>query len=186
MRWRRTGSSFSFSLLLAAFMDNRGSCCSIAQLCQLFVTPRRAAHQASLPFTISWSFLRLMSIESTMPSIYLILCLSPSPPALNLSQHQGNIIEKDAKRVHPRESVPEKPVRAPEHPVPPCSCPLVTLVPTHTSASVRRRAEFLLRTCSEAGMQALRPLVLQWTVVHARGRGLLRRVSWLPDSSNLK
>ena len=49
-----------------------------------------------------------------------------------------NIIEKDAKRVRPRESVPEKPIRAPERPVPPRSCPLATLVPTHTSASVRR------------------------------------------------
>ena len=33
-----------------------------------------AAHQASLSFTISWSLLKLMSIESVMPSNYLILC----------------------------------------------------------------------------------------------------------------
>ena len=33
-----------------------------------------AAHQASLSFTISWSFLKLMSIESVMPSNHLILC----------------------------------------------------------------------------------------------------------------
>ena len=32
------------------------------------------AHQASLPFTISWSLFRLMSIESMMPSNQLILC----------------------------------------------------------------------------------------------------------------
>ena len=32
------------------------------------------AHQASLSFTISWSFLKLMSIESLMPSNHLILC----------------------------------------------------------------------------------------------------------------
>ena len=30
-----------------------------------------------------------MSIKSTMPSNHLILCLPPSSPALNLSQHQG-------------------------------------------------------------------------------------------------
>ena len=30
--------------------------------------------QASLSFTISWSFLKLMSIESVMPSSHLILC----------------------------------------------------------------------------------------------------------------
>ena len=32
------------------------------------------AHHASLSFTISWSLLKLMSIESMMPSNYLILC----------------------------------------------------------------------------------------------------------------
>ena len=35
-----------------------------------------AAHQASLSFAISPSLLRLMSIESVMPSNHLILCLS--------------------------------------------------------------------------------------------------------------
>ena len=40
----------------------------------LFVTPWTAAHQASLSFTISWSFLKFMSIESVMPSSHLILC----------------------------------------------------------------------------------------------------------------
>ena len=40
----------------------------------LFVTPRSAARQASLSFTISWSLLILMSIESVMPSNPLILC----------------------------------------------------------------------------------------------------------------
>ena len=39
-----------------------------------FVTPWTAAHQASLSFTISWSLLKLMSIESVMPSNHLILC----------------------------------------------------------------------------------------------------------------
>ena len=34
------------------------------------------------------SLLKLMSIKSVMPSNHLILCLS-SPPAFNLSQHQG-------------------------------------------------------------------------------------------------
>ena len=54
----------------------------------LFVTPWTAAHQASLSFIISRSLLKLMSIESMMPSNHLIL-LSPSPPALSLSQHQS-------------------------------------------------------------------------------------------------
>ena len=38
------------------------------------MTPWTAALQASLSFTISWSLLRLMSIESVMPSNHLILC----------------------------------------------------------------------------------------------------------------
>ena len=49
----------------------------IAQLIsrvQLFVTPWTAAHQASLTFTISRSFLKRMSIKSVMPSNHLILC----------------------------------------------------------------------------------------------------------------
>jgi len=49
---------------------------------QLFVTPWITACQASLSITNSWSSLKLMSIESLMPSNHLILChsllLSPS------------------------------------------------------------------------------------------------------------
>ena len=41
---------------------------------QLFVTLWTTAHQASLSFTISQSLLKLMSIESVMPSSHLILC----------------------------------------------------------------------------------------------------------------
>ena len=37
-------------------------------------TPWTAAHQASLPFTISWSLLKLMFVELVMPSNHLILC----------------------------------------------------------------------------------------------------------------
>ena len=55
---------------------------------QLFATPRTAVCQASLSFTISRSLLKLMSIESVMPSNHLILS-RPSPPAFNLLQHQG-------------------------------------------------------------------------------------------------
>ena len=53
--------------------------CSVSQLHQLFPTPWAASGQASLSFTISWSWLRLMSIESVMPSNHLIFChLLPS------------------------------------------------------------------------------------------------------------
>ena len=47
---------------------------------QLFATPWTAARQASLSITNSQSLLKLMSIESVMPSNHLILC----PPLLLL------------------------------------------------------------------------------------------------------
>ena len=40
----------------------------------LFTTPWTAARQASLSITSSWSLLKLMSIQSVMPSSHLILC----------------------------------------------------------------------------------------------------------------
>ena len=48
--------------------------CSVTQSCLTLVTLWTAARQASLSFTISWSLLKLMSIESMMPSNDLILC----------------------------------------------------------------------------------------------------------------
>ena len=52
---------------------------------RLLVTPWTAAHQASLSFTISWSVLKLMSLELVMPYHPLL----PPSPTLNLSQRQG-------------------------------------------------------------------------------------------------
>ena len=60
------------------------SICSVQSFSRvrLFATPWTAAHQASLSITNSRSLLKLMSIESVMPSNHLILCcpllLSPS------------------------------------------------------------------------------------------------------------
>ena len=53
------------------------------------VTPWTAAHQASLSFTISQIFLKLMLIELVMPSNRLILCHPLLLPPFNLSHHQG-------------------------------------------------------------------------------------------------
>ena len=50
-------------------------CCSVAQSCLPLCDPWTAARQAPLSFTISWSLLKLMSIESVMPSNHLILSL---------------------------------------------------------------------------------------------------------------
>ena len=55
----------------------RNSCYSPVQslsCVRLFATPRTAARQASLSITNSWSLLKLMSIESVMPSNHLIRC----------------------------------------------------------------------------------------------------------------
>ena len=41
---------------------------------QFFSTPWTTARQASLSITDSWSLLKVMSIESVMPSNHLILC----------------------------------------------------------------------------------------------------------------
>ena len=59
----------------------------LLSLVWLFVTPWTVAHQASLSITNPWSLLRLLSIESVMPSNHIILCHFPSSPTFNLSQH---------------------------------------------------------------------------------------------------
>ena len=41
---------------------------------RLFATPGFAAHQIFLSFPISQSLLKLMFVESTMPSNHLVLC----------------------------------------------------------------------------------------------------------------
>ena len=48
-------------------------CCSVTELCLALSDPWTTARQASLSFTISWSLLKLMPIESVMPSSHLIL-----------------------------------------------------------------------------------------------------------------
>ena len=50
--------------------------CSVQSLShvQLFVTQRTKTFQASLSIPNSWTLLKLMSIESVMPTNHLILC----------------------------------------------------------------------------------------------------------------
>ena len=47
---------------------------SMHDLSWVSATPWTTAHEASLSITISWSLLKLMSIELVMPSNHLILC----------------------------------------------------------------------------------------------------------------
>ena len=68
----------------------------VAQSCWLFVTPWIAAHQASLSMTNSRSSLRLMCIESVMPSSHLILCrplllLPPIAPSIRVFSNESTL-----------------------------------------------------------------------------------------------
>ena len=63
---------------------------------RLFATPWIAARQASLSITNSWSLPKLMSIESVMPSSYLILCrplllLPPIPPNIRVFSNESTL-----------------------------------------------------------------------------------------------
>ena len=51
-------------------------CCfsSVAKSCPTLCDPVDCSLQASLSFTVSWSLLKLMSIELVMPSNHLVLC----------------------------------------------------------------------------------------------------------------
>ena len=63
---------------------------------QLFATPRITACQASLFITNPWSLLKLMPIESVMPSSLLILCcplllLPPIPPSIRVFSNESTL-----------------------------------------------------------------------------------------------
>ena len=66
---------------------------------RLFATPWIAACWASLPITNSQSLLKLMSIESVMPSSHLILCrslllLPPIPPSIRVFSNESTLCMK--------------------------------------------------------------------------------------------
>ena len=63
---------------------------------QRFATPWITAHQVSLSITNSQSFLKLMSIESVMPSSHLILCRPlllppPIPPSIRVFSNESTL-----------------------------------------------------------------------------------------------
>ena len=63
---------------------------------QLFATPWIAARQASLSITNSQSLLKLMCIESVIPSSHLILChplflLPPIPPSIRVFSNKSTL-----------------------------------------------------------------------------------------------
>ena len=88
-------------------LSHQGSPCTYFSLVQslshvrLFATPWIAAHQTSLSITIPRSSLKLMSIESVMPSSHLILCrplLLPSiPPSIWVFSNESTLRMRWAK-----------------------------------------------------------------------------------------
>ena len=60
------------------------------------MAPWTAAHQASLSITNTWSSLKLMSIESVIPSNHLILCRPlllppPIPPSIRVFSNESTL-----------------------------------------------------------------------------------------------
>ena len=89
---------FFFFLVVLHGMQNLSSQFSSVQLLSpvlLFAKPLTVEQQASLSITNSWSLLKLMSIESVMPSNHLILChplllLPPSVfPSIRVFSHES-------------------------------------------------------------------------------------------------
>ena len=64
MDWRKIFNKYSWSIVDVQSLSH----------VWLFATPWTTACQASLSFAVSWSLLKLMSIESVMPSNHLVLC----------------------------------------------------------------------------------------------------------------
>ena len=69
---------------------------SSAQSCPTLATPWVAARQASLSITNSRSLLKLMSMESVMPSSHLIQCcpllvLPPIPPSIRVFSNESTL-----------------------------------------------------------------------------------------------
>ena len=84
---RRLGKKENIFKLIKLFIKNIQLSVQLLSHVWLFATPWIAACQASLSITNS-QLLKLMSIESVMPSNHLIFCLPPSS-IFNFSQHQG-------------------------------------------------------------------------------------------------
>ena len=85
--------NWSYKALVSNSFTHRFS--SVTQSC-LTATPWIAACQASLSITSSRSSLKLMSIESVMPSSHLILCrplllLPPIPPSIRVFSNESTL-----------------------------------------------------------------------------------------------
>ena len=87
--------NFKINSILTMVISRISSVQSLSRV-QLFATPWTAACQASLSITNSRSSLRLMSIDSVMPSSHLILCrplllLPPIPPSIRVFSNESTL-----------------------------------------------------------------------------------------------
>ena len=69
---------------------------SVAQSCPTLWNPMNCSMPGLLSITNSWSLLKLMSIESVMPSSHLILChplllLPPIPPRIRVFSNESTL-----------------------------------------------------------------------------------------------
>ena len=75
---------------------------SVQSLSPTLCDPMNTAHQASLSITNSWSLLKLMPIESVMPSSHLILCcplllLPPISPSIKVFSNESTLCMRWSK-----------------------------------------------------------------------------------------
>ena len=98
------GNINSVIIIVKMFNINRGILAPFSQFSsvqllshvRLFVTPWIIARQPSLSITNSRSLLKLMPIESVMPSSHLILCyplllLPPIPPSIRVFSNESTL-----------------------------------------------------------------------------------------------
>ena len=88
-------SAFPFTLISMVTSVQFSSVQSLSHV-QLFATPWITARQAYLSITYSWNLLKLMPIESVIPSIHLILCcplllLFPIPPSIRVFSNESTL-----------------------------------------------------------------------------------------------
>ena len=91
----RASPSFTSAITLYTLITMLSPVHSLSYV-RLFATPWIAARQASLSITNSWSLLKLISIESVMPSSHLILCrplllLPPIPPSIRVFSNESTL-----------------------------------------------------------------------------------------------
>ena len=93
---------FTPKKILSSNSITQFSSVQLLSLVQLFATPWTAALQASLSITNSQSSLKLMFIESVMPSSHLILCrplllLPPIPPSIRVFSNESTLLMRWSK-----------------------------------------------------------------------------------------